>query len=231
MVFPSRCRSGYRDGPLPSCLHRSYYGLSQPFDDLSTANMAYLTSEQVRTPSRTDTRFLRCFTAPAHCSRVSLQSLADHASLHAMLTAKYSLSSANKWVSFGGSYSGALSAWMRLKVRCFELSLLGMVLGDLIPSHWSTCNPRRVCAVVPVSRPHFGSDGVVGAGARHVRLRAVPGGSDCVVRNCSPRRRGVLLDQSTTPVDSRRCHCLQVVVRRQVLPWGVVVVVVVVVVE
>jgi thymus-specific serine protease len=67
--------------------HR-YYGESQPFGDLSTESLQYLTSEQ---------------------------SLADHAALHAMVSADYGLTSANKWVCFGGSYSGALSGWFRLK--------------------------------------------------------------------------------------------------------------------
>ena len=44
-----------------------------------------------------------------------MQALADLASLHAWVTAEYNLTSSNKWVCFGGSYSGALSAWFRLK--------------------------------------------------------------------------------------------------------------------
>ena len=47
----------------------------------------------------------------------SEQSLADYAGIHALVVSSYNLTHANKWVSFGGSYSGALSAWMRLKVR------------------------------------------------------------------------------------------------------------------
>jgi hypothetical protein len=44
----------------------------------------------------------------------SRQALADLANFHAHATAAYSLSSANKWVSFGGSYPGMLAGWFRV---------------------------------------------------------------------------------------------------------------------
>lgn len=56
--------------------------------DLSTPNMKYLTSQQA---------------------------LADLAQVRQFIVSKYNLTSDNKWISFGGSYSGALSAWLRLK--------------------------------------------------------------------------------------------------------------------
>ncbi len=31
------------------------------------------------------------------------------------IVAKYIMSKDNKWISFGGSYSGALSGWLRMK--------------------------------------------------------------------------------------------------------------------
>ena len=65
-----------------------YYGASHPTSDLSNKNLVYLSSRQA---------------------------LADVATLKSVLTAQYNLTEKNKWISFGGSYSGALSAWLRLK--------------------------------------------------------------------------------------------------------------------
>lgn len=75
-------------GALMFLIEHRYYGNSQPFPDLSTANLQYLSSEQA---------------------------LADAASFHDAMMAKYSLPGGTPWISFGGSYSGALSAWLRLK--------------------------------------------------------------------------------------------------------------------
>jgi len=33
------------------------------------------------------------------------------------MTKTYNLTATNKWISFGGSYPGALSAWVRVKAR------------------------------------------------------------------------------------------------------------------
>jgi len=44
----------------------------------------------------------------------SRQALADLAAFHAYAAAEYSLSPANKWVSFGGSYPGMLAGWFRV---------------------------------------------------------------------------------------------------------------------
>ncbi len=43
----------------------------------------------------------------------SRQALADFSYFHHEMQAQYNLTKDNKWVSFGGSYSGALSAWLR----------------------------------------------------------------------------------------------------------------------
>ncbi|RVE64706.1 hypothetical protein OJAV_G00128930 [Oryzias javanicus] len=45
----------------------------------------------------------------------SQQALADLAAFHGYISQKFNLTSRNLWVSFGGSYSGALSAWFRGK--------------------------------------------------------------------------------------------------------------------
>uniref|UniRef100_K3XC23 Uncharacterized protein n=1 Tax=Globisporangium ultimum (strain ATCC 200006 / CBS 805.95 / DAOM BR144) TaxID=431595 RepID=K3XC23_GLOUD len=67
--------------------HR-YYGKSYPTEDMSLANLRYLSSEQA---------------------------LADLAQFHAFLSDKYGLSEDTKWVGFGGSYPGNLAAWVKLK--------------------------------------------------------------------------------------------------------------------
>ena len=45
----------------------------------------------------------------------SEQALEDIVSFIQFITTSRSLTSANKWISFGCSYSGALSAWLRLR--------------------------------------------------------------------------------------------------------------------
>lgn len=45
----------------------------------------------------------------------SEQGLADLATFRQFIHGKYNLSDSNKWISFGGSYPGSLSAWFRLK--------------------------------------------------------------------------------------------------------------------
>jgi enterochelin esterase-like enzyme len=43
------------------------------------------------------------------------QALADIITFQQYIKTQFNLTSKNKWVSFGGSYSGALSAWLRDK--------------------------------------------------------------------------------------------------------------------
>lgn len=45
----------------------------------------------------------------------SEQALADLASFRTFIHKSYNLTDANRWISFGGSYPGSLSAWFRLK--------------------------------------------------------------------------------------------------------------------
>lgn len=69
-------------------LEHRYYGKSQPTKDLSLPNMKWLSS---------------------------YQALFDLASFKVWATTKFVVPSTSKWVTFGGSYPGALSAWARLK--------------------------------------------------------------------------------------------------------------------
>jgi len=45
----------------------------------------------------------------------SEQALADLATFREAMVKQFALSDRNKWISFGGSYPGALSAWFRYK--------------------------------------------------------------------------------------------------------------------
>ncbi|XP_066913299.1 putative serine protease K12H4.7 [Clytia hemisphaerica] len=73
---------------LVLALEHRYYGDSHPTSDTSVENLKYLSSEQA---------------------------LADLATFRASMVEQFALSDKNKWISFGGSYPGALSAWFRYK--------------------------------------------------------------------------------------------------------------------
>lgn len=75
-------------GALLVALEHRYYGVSIPTEDFSTENLKWLNTEQA---------------------------LADIASFHMFITEQYSLSATNKWVTWGGSYPGMLSALARYK--------------------------------------------------------------------------------------------------------------------
>ena len=64
-----------------------FYGKSHPTEDMSVKNLAYLSSQQA---------------------------LADLANFVSAMNVRHNLTEA-KWISFGGSYPGSLSAWFRLK--------------------------------------------------------------------------------------------------------------------
>lgn len=74
-------------GLIVAVEHR-YYGISYPTPDFSTANMRFLTSQQA---------------------------LADLAAIHDFLVDEYSLTAANPFLSFGGSYPGMMASWFHLK--------------------------------------------------------------------------------------------------------------------
>ncbi|RWS14382.1 putative serine protease K12H4.7-like protein [Dinothrombium tinctorium] len=77
-----------RFNALSILLEHRYYGESHPTGDMSTENLQYLTSEQA---------------------------LADAAAFIDYYKQLNPLVNESKWIVFGGSYSGSLAAWMRLK--------------------------------------------------------------------------------------------------------------------
>ncbi|KAF2900100.1 hypothetical protein ILUMI_06086, partial [Ignelater luminosus] len=75
-------------GALCFELEHRYYGDSHPTEDLSTENLEYLSVQQA---------------------------LADLAEFISAMNEKYEFPPHTKWIAFGGSYSGSLAAWLRLK--------------------------------------------------------------------------------------------------------------------
>ena len=75
------------------------------FSDMSDASLRYLNSEQA---------------------------LADLAAFRNAMTKKFNLTS-SKWISFGGSYPGSLSAWFRLKYPHLVNGLY-QVISPFIPN-------------------------------------------------------------------------------------------------
>ncbi|XP_034976666.2 thymus-specific serine protease [Zootoca vivipara] len=75
-------------GALVVALEHRFYGASINPDGLQDHNLQFLSSQQA---------------------------LSDLASFHHFITQKFSLTSNNTWICFGGSYPGSLSAWFRLK--------------------------------------------------------------------------------------------------------------------
>ncbi len=86
-------------------LEHRYYGLSQPLgnDSLKTSNLVYLTVEQ------------------------ALADLAYFINWVKQNNTNYKIGANSKWISLGGSYPGALSAWLRLKYP-------NLVVGSLASS-------------------------------------------------------------------------------------------------
>uniref|UniRef100_A0AC34QUR0 Serine protease n=1 Tax=Panagrolaimus sp. JU765 TaxID=591449 RepID=A0AC34QUR0_9BILA len=78
-------------------LEHRYYGYSRPTADQSTANLKFLSSEQA---------------------------LADVAVFINTINKQENLQNP-KWITFGGSYSGALSAWFRQKYSNFTVGAVG----------------------------------------------------------------------------------------------------------
>lgn len=119
-------------GALLLALEHRFYGDSINPDGLETENLADLSSQQalVLAPYH----FICVNLAEYVCACVSFQfsvlsgerfhfflsprsRLADLAVFHQHMSQSFNLSSSNTWISFGGSYSGALSAWFRGKVQ------------------------------------------------------------------------------------------------------------------
>uniref|UniRef100_V5G215 Putative serine protease K12H4.7 n=1 Tax=Anoplophora glabripennis TaxID=217634 RepID=V5G215_ANOGL len=80
--------SAEKYGALLIQLEHRFYGVSHPFEDLSTENLRFLSSRQA---------------------------LEDTATFITAMNQEYNLTNSAKWILFGGSYAGSLVAWLRQK--------------------------------------------------------------------------------------------------------------------
>ncbi|KAK7262929.1 hypothetical protein RJT34_30510 [Clitoria ternatea] len=97
------------EAALVSLEHR-YYGKSSPFNSLETKNLKYLSSKQ----ALFDLAVFRQYYQESLNARLNRTKIE------------------NPWFFFGGSYSGALSAWFRLKfphLTCGSLASSAVVLA------------------------------------------------------------------------------------------------------
>eukprot|EP00299_Pterocystis_sp_00344_P007317 c2312_g1_i1.p1 GENE.c2312_g1_i1~~c2312_g1_i1.p1 ORF type:complete len:475 (+),score=101.20 c2312_g1_i1:33-1457(+) len=86
-------------------LEHRYYGQSVPFDKLSADHLKYLNTRQALMDTAA---FIAFYQAKLSQYKDSLSDQQQQ-SLH------LSPGASNKWIAFGGSYAGALAAWLRLK--------------------------------------------------------------------------------------------------------------------
>jgi len=90
-------------GALQVALEHRFYGESYPVADMSVANLRYLSSNQALADLATFIEYISGYT-PDRNDQSSSPPLKLKASARR-----------SKWVSFGGSYPGALSGWLKLK--------------------------------------------------------------------------------------------------------------------
>ena len=102
-------------GALVLALEHRFYGESQPTEDMSVGNLAYLTSQQALADLAHFVDYINSIPAGASCA-------GSEPPLDMPFSARGSA-----WVTFGGSYPGNLSGWARLKYP-------GLVAGAIASS-------------------------------------------------------------------------------------------------
>ncbi|KAK6035791.1 hypothetical protein COOONC_26704 [Cooperia oncophora] len=91
-----------QNGAMVFLLEHRYYGYSRPTKDMTTANLVYLSSAQA---------------------------IEDAAAFITDTKKNFPQLATAPWVTFGGSYSGALAAWARVK----HPELVAMAVGSSGP--------------------------------------------------------------------------------------------------
>ena len=103
-------------------LEHRYYGKSSPFNSLATENLKYLSSKQALSDLAAFRGYYQASLLVVLCSRGCLcysmiMCFENFKWMQESLNVKLNRSGKvdNPWFFFGASYSGALSAWFRLK--------------------------------------------------------------------------------------------------------------------
>ena len=107
---------------LVIALEHRFYGESWPTLDMSVKSLAYLTSTQALGDLARFIRYISSY-SPSQADKASSPALALKAS-----------TAASKWVSFGGSYPGALAVWLKAKYP----SLVSGTVGSSAPVYAET---------------------------------------------------------------------------------------------
>ena len=93
-----------RHGALMLALEHRFYGESRPAADLSIESLALLTSTQALADLARFVSYVKAYDPSLPPDRVSTPPLALRAA-----------AGASPWLTFGGSYPGSLSTWLKLK--------------------------------------------------------------------------------------------------------------------
>ncbi|GJP39543.1 hypothetical protein CLOM_g23904 [Closterium sp. NIES-68] len=108
-------------GAAMVALEHRFYGQSQPFADLSTASLAYLSANQALADLATFRQFYQ--------QRLDHLFYASHSSSHGSSGSN----GERRWVVTGVSYAGAVSAWARLSYpHLFHASLASSAVVNVI---------------------------------------------------------------------------------------------------
>lgn len=109
-------------GAVGVSLEHRYYGQSMPFADTSTPSLAFLSTQQALADLAQFRDFYQGLFCASHSARLAAGGPKSGRAC-----------GSNKWLVIGGSYAGAMSAWLRLKYpHLFHASLASSAVVNVI---------------------------------------------------------------------------------------------------